>query len=103
MSDESSTWLRADIARHIATLLPTEGVTAAEVVARIDQLAARAEAQCVGLGPERSDALLRRRDGRPVAEHVTDRCLTTETVLGQELALQRWAQSHADSCPSDHR
>jgi conjugative relaxase-like TrwC/TraI family protein len=100
VAEESSTWLRADIARHIATLVPTEGATAAQTVARIDHLAARAEARCVGLGPERPDALLRRRDGRPVAEHVVDRRLTTETVLGQEHNLQRWAQTHADRVPA---
>lgn len=36
-----------------------------------------------------------RRNGRPVAEHVTDRRFTTRAVLDQELALQRWAAGHA--------
>ncbi|MEJ7583314.1 MAG: MobF family relaxase [Acidimicrobiales bacterium] len=101
VAEESSTWLRADIARHLATLLPTgQGATAADVVARIDDLAAQAEAQCVGLAPERPQAMPCRRDGRPVAEHVTDQRLTTETILGQEVALQRWAQSHRYPTPS---
>lgn len=76
------------------------GSHGSRVVARIDHLAARAAAQCVGLGPERPDAALRHRDGRPVVEHVVDRRLTTETVLGQELSLHGWAQSHAFSVPA---
>ncbi|HXH56211.1 MAG TPA: AAA family ATPase [Iamia sp.] len=42
-----------------------------------------------------------RRDGRPVAEHVTDRRLTTDAVLTQELDLQRWAETHAFPTPAD--
>ncbi|MCP4367609.1 MAG: AAA family ATPase, partial [Deltaproteobacteria bacterium] len=36
-----------------------------------------------------------RRDGRPVAEHVTDRRLTTTKVLSQEQRLQKWARRSA--------
>ena len=37
--------------------------------------AAAAEQQCVTVGPNRDDATRRRRDGGPIAEHVTDRRL----------------------------
>ncbi|MFW6010014.1 MAG: MobF family relaxase, partial [Actinomycetota bacterium] len=95
VSEEQSTWLRADIARHLATLIPaTQSQSAAELVARIDRLAADADSRCVGLAPHRADGVSRRRDGRPVLEHVTDRRLTTETVLHQEGALQRWVEHH---------
>ncbi|MBK5224798.1 MAG: relaxase domain-containing protein [Acidimicrobiia bacterium] len=95
VSEEQSTWLRADIARHLTTLIsPSQTRGASELVARIDRLAADADARCVGLAPGRADSVTCRRDGRPVLEHVTDRRLTTETVLRQEDALQRWAEHH---------
>ena len=93
VAEESSTWLRADIARHLAILLPTgDGATATEVVARIDRLATEAEQHCLGLSPERATAMACRRDGSPVAEHVTDRRLTTGAILDQETRLQHWAE-----------
>ena len=100
VAEESSTWLRADLARHLATLLPIDsGAPAGEVVARIDHLAARAEQRCQTLAPARPAGMPCRRDGRPVAEHVTDRRLTTSTVLGQEIGLQRWAETHTRPTP----
>ena len=101
VAEESATWLRADVARHLATLLPIgQGAPAADVVARIDRLAARAESRCRPLDPERPDGMPCRRDGRPVAEHVTDRRLTTDTVLRQELDLQHWAATHTRPTPA---
>jgi conjugative relaxase-like TrwC/TraI family protein len=92
VSEESAAWLRADIARHLATLLAPELTgSAAELVAEVDRLAAFAEQQCVPLGPERDTAARCRADGRPVTEAVTDRRLTTPAVLTQEQALQTWA------------
>ena len=99
-AEESSTWLRADVARHLATLLPVHhGAPAADVVARIDRLAAGAETRCRTLAPQRRQGMPCRRDGRPIAEHVTDRRLTTDTVLTQELDLQHWAEAHARPAP----
>jgi len=87
---ESASWLRADIARHLATLVhPTAVTDGAGLVAEIDRLAALAEARCVPLGPDRVGPC--RRDGRPITEAVTDRRLTTSVVLDQEIDLQRWA------------
>lgn len=93
VSTESATWLRADIARHLATLLEPDTTTkAVELVEVIDRLAALAVLRCTPLGPERSGTGRRTRaDGRPVTEHVTDRQLTTNTVLHEELDLQAWA------------
>lgn len=93
VSTESATWLRSDIARHVATLLePDTTATAVELVAEIDRLAKIAEHSCTPLGPDRSGSSGRTRaDGRPVTEHVTDRQLTTDTVLYEELELQAWA------------
>jgi conjugative relaxase-like TrwC/TraI family protein len=96
VSGKSSTWLRADLARHIATLVPLgAGSNAIELVARIDRLAAQAENSCLGLAPDRAHLGSTRRDGRPVAEHVTDRRLSTAPILDQEIALQQWAQRYA--------
>lgn len=94
VADESATWLRADIARHLTTLVrPHAGADARGVVAEIDRLAAAAEQQCVTVGPNRDDATRRRRDGGPIAEHVTDRRLSLPTVLTEEQQLQEWAAS----------
>jgi conjugative relaxase-like TrwC/TraI family protein len=100
MTDESSTWLRADLARHLATLLPPDGATADETVERIGRLAAAAEVRCVALGPPADGRAPRRRDGRPITEAVTDRRLTTQRVLDQEGALQRWAAATIGTVPN---
>jgi conjugative relaxase-like TrwC/TraI family protein len=94
IAEESATWLRADLARHLATLLPPESAgDASHLVAEIDRLAAIAERRCLPVSPERESATRRRRDGRPVAEHVTDRRLTLPAVLAEEQRLQNWATS----------
>src|SRR5690606_19494890 len=91
-SEETAAWLRADVARHLSTLLaPDLTGSASELVAEVDRLAALAEQRCVALGPERGSAVRRRADGRPVSEAVTDRRLTTPALLTQEQALQTWA------------
>ncbi len=96
VSEESASWLRADLARHTATLLPPNAAgSASDLVERIDQLATRAEARCFDLSPYQPRRL-RRRDGRPVLEHVTDRRLTTVAVLNQEQRLQRWARASTE-------
>jgi len=92
--EESATWMRADIARHVATLLPPSAArSAADTVEMIDRLAEVAEQHCLALGPDHAGP--QRRDGRPVAEAVTDRRLTSLTALGQEQRLQDWAQISA--------
>lgn len=57
-SEETAAWLRADVARHLSTLLaPGIAGSAAELVAEVDRLAALAEQRCVALGPERGSAV----------------------------------------------
>ncbi|MCZ7537462.1 MAG: relaxase domain-containing protein [Acidimicrobiia bacterium] len=91
-TEESATWLRADLARHLSTLVtPDHAGTAEQLVAEIDRLAALAEKRCVPLGPNHRARTPRRRDGRPVTEAVTDRHSTTRTVLNEEHLLQAWA------------
>lgn len=95
-SEDSAAWLRADLARHIATIIdPRTAPTGAALVAEIDRLAALAETRCVALAPERHDTSRHRRDGRPMTEHVTDRQFTTPAVLTQEHDLQDWAARNA--------
>ncbi|HEX2063421.1 MAG TPA: MobF family relaxase, partial [Acidimicrobiales bacterium] len=76
VSAESSTWLRADLAREIATLLPPEAAgTASELVALVDELVEEAAGRCIDLHPAAAPGMARRADGRPVSEHVVDRRL----------------------------
>ncbi len=95
--DESATWLKADLARHVATLIAPTGADAASTISHIDRLAAAVADRCVGLAPAGTGPL--RRDGRPVSEAVTDRRLTTQRVLDQETGLQAWA-GHAATGPT---
>ena len=100
-SDEASTWLRADVARHLATIIgPDTTADAAKLVAEIDRLAALAELRCTALAPERTDTRQHRNDGRPVTEHVTDRLFTTPAILRQEQNLQTWATNAASTVAS---
>ncbi|MCZ7535711.1 MAG: relaxase domain-containing protein [Acidimicrobiia bacterium] len=95
-STDTSAWLRADLARHLATILDAHTTpTADALVVEIDRLAALAEASCIALGPEHHDTSRHRRDGRPVTEHLTDRHFTTPGVLAQEHHLQHWAARNA--------
>jgi conjugative relaxase-like TrwC/TraI family protein len=94
-AEESSAWLRADLARHLATILDADTASSgAALVAEIDRLAALAEDRCVALGPEHETTTRCRSDGRPITEHVTDRRLTTPSVLRQERDLQVWAAAN---------
>ncbi len=97
---ESSTWLHADLSRHIATLLPAgAAASGAEAVALVEELTALAAGQCVELQPEAPAGVARRRDGRPVSEAVTERHLTTAAVLDQETRLLGWAGGAARPRP----
>ena len=99
-SDESSAWLRADLARQLATILDARSFgSGAELVAEVDRLAALAEARCVPLGPAPDGTWQHRRDGRPITEHVTERLLTTPRVLGQERELLAWAGKQVRPTP----
>ena len=92
--EETATWLPADLARHVATLLPPDAAPdGPSLVELIDRITARGVERCLELAPELPG--LTRGDGRPVAEHVIDRRLTTAEVLAQERALTSWARSHA--------
>lgn len=99
-SEESSAWLRADLARHLATILDANTATSGPaLVAEVDRLAALAEARCVPLGPPPDGTVRQRRDGRPITEHVTERLLTTPRVLDQERSLLAWATRQVRPTP----
>ena len=94
VQEESATWLRADIARHLSNLMPSSAApSAVGMVENLDELAARGEALCLAVGPNLAGPT--RRDGRAIAEAVTDRLFTTSEALDQELDLQRWAEANA--------
>lgn len=100
-AEKSASWLRADIARHLATILePNTAHTGEELVVEIDRLASLAEQKCVPLGPNHGDTTSRRSDGRPVTEHVTDRRFTLPRVLRQERELQTWAAASVEPVAS---
>lgn len=101
VSEEMSTWLRADLARHLAiTLEPNAAHTGAGLVAEIDRLAELAEQLCTPLGPTPTAVGRVRSDGRPVTEHVTDRHLSTPRILREEERLQNWAAASTRRVPS---
>jgi hypothetical protein len=88
----SSTWLQADLAREIAALLPAQATRSSKaLVAHVDKLATKARERLVELHPPAPARSRRRADGRPLSEHVTDRCLTTDAILDQEARLLSWA------------
>ncbi len=92
----SSTWLHGDLSGEIATLLPAGATASAEeLVELVDELTALAAERCIELQPDVQADVPRRRDGRPVTEHVTDRHLTTSAILDQETRLLDWAHSAA--------
>lgn len=94
VGEESATWLPADLARHVATLLPPDAAPGANgLVELIDHITASAVERCLPLAPHREEPC--RRDGRPVGEHIVDRRLTTADILAQEEALTTWARQHA--------
>lgn len=98
---DSATWLRADLGREIATLVPADATdTAGDLVSLVDDLTDDAASRCIELHPGASPGVGRRRDGRPVTEHVVDRRLTTVPVLDQEHALLTWARSATDATAS---
>jgi conjugative relaxase-like TrwC/TraI family protein len=93
VGQQGATWLRADVAREIATLLPADATgSGQQLVDLVDELATEAAGLCLALHPPAGGAVARRVDGRPVSEHVTDRRLTTLAILDQEAALVRWAR-----------
>src|SRR5207302_120469 len=72
--------------------VPADAVaTASAFVGLVDQLTEDAVGYCVELQPLSTMDDRRRRDGRPVSEHVVDRRLTTAPVLRQERRLLDWA------------
>jgi len=88
----SSTWLAADLAREIATLVPPEAASSAgDLVALVEELAADAAGRCVELHRAAPAGTACRRDGRPLSEHVVDCLLTTGAVWRQEARLLSWA------------
>jgi conjugative relaxase-like TrwC/TraI family protein len=95
---EQSEWLATDSSRHIAALLPPGvAATAEELTRLVDELTDRAVARCEELHPPAPAATPRRRDGRPISEHVIDRRFTTPAVLAEEAALLQWAAAAFDA------
>ena len=65
---DAATWLHADLAREIATLVPAGAAASGPaLVELIDDLVTSAAERCVELHPPAPPAAPRRRDGRPVA------------------------------------
>ena len=93
---QSSTWLRADLAREVATLVPPSAArSGTELVRLVDELAEEAAIRCEELHPTPLQTTRLRRDGRPVSEHVVDRRLSSRPVLEQECRLIDWARAAA--------
>ena len=100
VSEESSTWLEADLARHIATMLPADtGRSAQGLVDQIDVLASSAASYCRDISPVPGWGPCRK-DGRPIGDHVTDHRLTTEAIIDHEQDLQDWAQASTTAVPA---
>lgn len=94
VGEQGATWLRADLAREVATLTPAGAAGSAEaLVALVDELAAEAAGRCVELHPPVPTGVVCRADGRPVTEAVTDRLLSAPAILTQERQLLDWAAS----------
>jgi conjugative relaxase-like TrwC/TraI family protein len=101
VGQQSATWLRADLAREITTLLPADATSSGQqLIGLIDELAAEAAERCLELHPPARGAVAHRVDGRPVSEHVTDQRLTTAAILNQEAALLRWARHAVGVAPA---
>lgn len=93
VAGQSATWLRADLGREIAALLPPDvAADGAALVTLVDDLVESAAARCLELHPMSTTTEARRGDGRPLREHVVNRRLTSHAVLGQEAELIRWAE-----------
>jgi conjugative relaxase-like TrwC/TraI family protein len=103
VQEEASSWLPADVARHVATLLPPQAAgSARDQTALIDEITGIAIERLIPLTPDRDGPV--RTDGRPLVEHITDRQVTTRFVLEEEQHLQDWAHSRAwpiDDPPTD--
>jgi conjugative relaxase-like TrwC/TraI family protein len=87
VSGQSSSWLAADLAREIATLVPLDAAgDATELVTLVDRLAEQGVRRCVELYP----GAARSREVDP-AVHVVERKLSTWAILEQESRLLSWA------------
>jgi conjugative relaxase-like TrwC/TraI family protein len=101
VGEQGATWLQADLAREIATLLPADSAgSGPQLVDLVDELTAEAGRRCLELHPPARDAAANRADGRPVSEHVTDRRLSTWPILDQEASLVRWARHAVGEVPA---
>jgi len=98
---QGASWLQADLAREIATLVPA-GVTPSgtALTALVDELADEAAGRCAELHPAPQRGVATRRDGRPISEHVVDRRLSTSAVLDQESRMFAWAKRAVVGEPS---
>lgn len=91
VESEKSFWLRADLAREIATMIPADhAADCDDLLDTIDDLASDAFERCTELHPT-TIGPARPSDGRPATEHVAQRVATTDAVLDQEERLLSWA------------
>jgi conjugative relaxase-like TrwC/TraI family protein len=91
VESQKSFWLRADLAREIATMIPADhAIDCDDLLDTIDDLAADAFDHCAELHPT-TIGPARPSDGRPATEHVAQRVATTNAVLEQEERLLSWA------------
>ncbi|MCB0989545.1 MAG: relaxase domain-containing protein [Acidimicrobiales bacterium] len=92
--ERQSSWRPAELTREIAATLPTDiAIDPAEIVGVLDSLTSQAiAAYCVDISRPVPDGVAVRRDGRPFAESVADRAITTPEILAQEERLTAWAQ-----------
>jgi conjugative relaxase-like TrwC/TraI family protein len=102
VGQQGATWLQADLAREIATLVPADAAgSASHLVQLVDELAAEAGGRCLDLHPPALGPVTLRADGRPVSEYVIDRRLTTRAILDQEEGLLAWARRNAGVARTD--
>ncbi len=94
LSEKQSTWRPAELTREIAAALPTNTLIDPNDVGRLlEQLTQAAiDQRCVDISRPIPDGVPLRRDGRPISESVTDRALTTPSILAQEERLLAWAE-----------
>ena len=92
LAGQQSTWRPGQLVRELAAQVPTDvTVNPVELVGFLDRLADHvAVTRCVDLSPPVPDDVLVRRDGRPIAEMIIDRHLTTQAILDQEQRITDW-------------
>ncbi|HHQ48701.1 MAG TPA: conjugative relaxase, partial [Acidobacteria bacterium] len=99
LAGRQSTWWPAELVRELAAATPTTvTVDAGELVGFLEELAGHVTAvRCVELSAPVPAGATVRRVGRPISEAATDRALTTQTILDEEVELVAWAERRRDN------